>query len=54
VYDEIVVDRCHDRWAAHLNELWSTDAADVRTVLDLCCGTGLMAVELIALGYRVA
>jgi predicted TPR repeat methyltransferase len=53
VYDEIVVDRCHHRWAAHLDELWSTDAADVRTVLDLCCGTGLMAAELIALGYRV-
>ena len=53
VYDEIVVDGCHDRWAAHLNELWSSDAADVRTVLDLCCGTGLMAAELIALGYRV-
>jgi SAM-dependent methyltransferase len=53
VYDEIVVDGCHDRWAAHLHELWSSDAADVRTVLDLCCGTGLMAAELIALGYRV-
>ena len=53
MYDEIVVDPCHDRWAAHLNELWSTDAADVRTVLDLCCGTGLMAAELMALGYRV-
>ena len=53
VYDEIVVDGCHDRWAAHLHELWSSDAADVRTVLDLCCGTGLMAAELMALGYRV-
>lgn len=48
-----MVDRCHDRWAAYLNEVWSTDTTPVRTVLDLCCGTGLMAAELVALGYRV-
>jgi len=54
VYDEIVVDPCHHRWAAFLHELWTADAAGVHTVLDLCCGTGLMASELIALGYRVS
>jgi SAM-dependent methyltransferase len=54
VYDEIVVDPCHGRWAAFLHELWAADATGVRTVLDVCCGTGLMASELIALGYRVA
>ena len=53
VYDEIVVDPCYDRWASFLHELWSTDAEGVRTVLDLCCGTGLLAGELIARGYRV-
>ena len=53
VYDEIVVDPCHERWAAFLHELWGADSAGVRTVLDVCCGTGLMAAELIALGYRV-
>jgi predicted TPR repeat methyltransferase len=53
VYDEIVVDPCHGRWAAFLHELWGADGAGVRTVLDICCGTGLMASELIALGYRV-
>jgi SAM-dependent methyltransferase len=26
----------------------------VRTVLDVCCGTGLLAAELTGLGYRVA
>ena len=53
VYDEIVVDPCHDRLASFLHELWSTDAGRVRSVLDLCCGTGLLAGELIARGYQV-
>jgi SAM-dependent methyltransferase len=49
----MVVDRCHDRWAAYLHERWSRDEAGVRSVLDICCGTGLMAAELVTLGYRV-
>jgi SAM-dependent methyltransferase len=53
VYDEIVVDPCHDRWASFLHELWSADPEGVRSVLDLCCGTGLLAGELTARGYRV-
>jgi SAM-dependent methyltransferase len=52
VYDEIVIDPCHDRWASFLDELWSADPVGVRSVLDLCCGTGLLAGELIARGYR--
>jgi SAM-dependent methyltransferase len=53
VYDEVVVDPCHDRWASFLHELWSADPVGVRSVLDLCCGTGLLAGELIARGHRV-
>ena len=53
VYDETVVDPCHDRWASFLDELWSADPDGVRSVLDLCCGTGLLAEELTARGYRV-
>ena len=53
VYDEIVIDPCHDRWASFLDELWSADPAGVGSVLDLCCGTGLLASELIARGYGV-
>ena len=53
LYDEIVIDPCHDRWASYLHELWSADADGVRSVLDLCCGTGLLAGELIARGYAV-
>jgi SAM-dependent methyltransferase len=53
VYDEIVIDPCHDRWASFLHELWSADPHGVRSVLDLCCGTGLLAGELVARDYRV-
>ena len=53
VYDEIVIDPCHDRPASFLHELWSADPVGVRSVLDLCCGTGLLAGELVARGYRV-
>ena len=53
VYDEIVVDPCHGRWASFLHELWSADPHGVRSVLDVCCGTGLLAGELVARGYRV-
>ena len=53
LYDEIVIDPCHDLWASFLDELWSADPARVRSVLDLCCGTGLLADELIARCYRV-
>jgi predicted TPR repeat methyltransferase len=54
VYDDIVVDPCHDGWASFLDELWSADREGVRSVLDLCCGTGLLAGALIERGYRVA
>jgi SAM-dependent methyltransferase len=48
------VDPCYGRWSAFLHDLWSADSTGVRSVLDVCCGTGLMASELVALGYRVA
>jgi SAM-dependent methyltransferase len=53
VYDEIVVDPCYARWATFLHRLWGSADTQVSDVLDVCCGTGLMAKELISLGYRV-
>jgi SAM-dependent methyltransferase len=53
VYDELVADRSHGAWASFLDELWSDDADGVHDVLDVCCGTGLLAAELTSLGYRV-
>ena len=53
VYDELVVDPCFPLWADFLDDLWQADAGEVRTVLDVCCGTGLLAAELIPRGYVV-
>ena len=51
VYDELVVDPCYSQWALFLDRTWSGD--DVRSVLDVCCGTGLMTEELVRRGMRV-
>ncbi len=53
VYDEIVVDPCYDRWATFLHRIWQSDPQGVSAVLDVCCGTGLMAQQLVSRGYRV-
>lgn len=53
VYDEIVVDPCYSKWADFLDDRWASDPRGVTTVLDVCCGTGLMDAALIARGYRV-
>jgi SAM-dependent methyltransferase len=53
VYDEIVVDPCFPSWATFLDDWWHADEQGVQSVLDVCCGTGLMAAELIKRGYRV-
>jgi SAM-dependent methyltransferase len=36
-----------------LDELWSADAHGVRSVLDICCGTGILASEFVRKGYQV-
>jgi SAM-dependent methyltransferase len=53
VYDEVVVDPCFSVWADFLDGLWRGDEAGVHLVLDVCCGTGLLAAELVGRGYRV-
>ena len=53
VYDEVVVDPCHGALAEFLDELFRADEEVVASVLDVCCGTGLLAAELAARRYRV-
>jgi SAM-dependent methyltransferase len=53
VYDELVVDPCYSDWAGFLDELWQDDPAVVSSVLDVCCGTGLLTAELAERGYAL-
>lgn len=53
VYDEVVADPCHGAVAEFLDELFRSDEEAVAEVLDVCCGTGLLAAELASRGYRV-
>ena len=45
------MDPCYSRWADWIQAAWAS--APPATVLDLCCGTGLMTAELVDRGYRV-
>lgn len=51
VYDELVVDPCYSDWADFLDGLWGDDPEVVSSVLDVCCGTGLLTAELAERGY---
>ena len=51
VYDEIVVGPLLSLMSADFLAGWRSDPWGVRSVLDVCCGTGLMAGELIERGY---
>ena len=53
VYDSVVVDPCHAALAEFLDDLFSAEEESVGDILDVCCGTGLLAAELIDRGYRV-
>jgi SAM-dependent methyltransferase len=53
VYDELVVDPCYSDWADFLDLLWADDPQVVSSVLDVCCGTGLLTAELADRGYAL-
>lgn len=53
VYDELVVDPCYSDWAEFLDDLWADDPEVVSSVLDVCCGTGLLTAELAERGYAL-
>src|SRR5947209_6075522 len=53
VYDDVVGEPVHVGWAAFALDAWSADARPVTRVLDVCCGTGRMSVELLRHGCSV-
>jgi len=53
VYDELVVDPCYSDWADFLDGLWADDPEVVSSVLDVCCGTGLLTAQLAERGYAL-
>lgn len=53
VYDELVVDPCYSDWADFLEAMWADDPEVVSSVLDVCCGTGLLTAELAERGYAL-
>jgi SAM-dependent methyltransferase len=53
LYDDVVVDPAFPLWAAFLHRRWGHDPERVSQVLDVGCGTGLLAQELMALGDNV-
>ena len=53
VYDEIVIDPCHDAWASFLHELWSADPTACAPCSISAAAPASSRGELTARGYRV-
>ncbi|MER3414565.1 MAG: hypothetical protein C4341_10155 [Armatimonadota bacterium] len=53
-YDALMSSVPYSMWLAYLKLVWSYCAAEPRSVLDVCCGTGRMSRMLAVEGYAVA
>lgn len=52
-YDEMTQDVAYPAWADYLERLFAQSGLEVRTVLDLACGTGTMTCLLARRGYEL-
>ena len=52
-YDELTRDVAYGRLADHCERIFSSDAGSFRLLLDLCCGTGSLTLELARRGYEM-
>lgn len=53
IYDEIMCDVPYDDWLNYIKAIWDHHSFCPKTVLDLACGTGSMAMRLAKSGYKV-
>lgn len=51
MYDEFMQNIPAEEWAGYAEQLWQKHGLDPKLVLDLCCGTGSLALELSSRGY---
>lgn len=52
-YDEFTEDVSYPRWADYFEKLFSVHATDVKSILDLACGTGTLSFLFAERGYEV-
>lgn len=52
-YDVLTQDVDYEGWADYLEKHFKRAAGDIRTVVDLACGTGSLTVKLAQRGYEV-
>lgn len=52
-YDALTADVGYPRWAEYAQRHFARAGREIRTVLDLCCGTGSLTWELCRRGYTV-
>ena len=53
IYDHVMRHVDYVAWCDYIERLWDRFCARPRTVLDLACGTGTVALELARRGYRL-
>ncbi|MBO6159532.1 MAG: class I SAM-dependent methyltransferase [Firmicutes bacterium] len=51
LYDEFMQEISAEEWADYAEALWTRHELSPHLVLDLCCGTGSLAIELTRRGY---
>lgn len=54
VYDTLVVDDVYREWADFVVDAWASSGGAVNRVLDVGCGTGMLAEQLVARGLVVS
>lgn len=53
LYDGLMDDVNYRSWGIYLKEIFKTSHIEVRSILEMACGTGNLTKELLELGYNV-